>query len=103
MEQCCPPLFQPGLGSDDAERLARVFKALSDPARVRLLSLMAEQGEVCVCNLPGPLGLSQPTVSHHLKVLLDAGIVQRESRGTWAYYKLVPDAMRSLSDALQPA
>ncbi|QZT65044.1 ArsR/SmtB family transcription factor [Mycolicibacterium austroafricanum] len=78
-----------------AERLAATFKALADPARVKLLSLIAaaRDGEACICDLIAPLGLSQPTVSHHMKLLVDAGLVSREQRGKWAYYRIQRDAL----------
>ncbi|WP_087014630.1 helix-turn-helix transcriptional regulator [Leucobacter sp. 7(1)] len=88
---CCLPGGQP---LDDAEaiQLARVFKALGDPARVKLFSLIvaSANGEMCVCDLTEPVGLSQPTVSHHMKLLVDAGLVTREQRGRWAYYAPAP-------------
>jgi ArsR family transcriptional regulator len=98
----CPPLLQGPLPADDAERLAGALKVLADPARLRLLSLIQAQsdGEACVCHLTAPLGLSQPTVSHHLKVLLGAGLVAREQRGTWAYYRVVPGALEGLRELL---
>ncbi len=98
----CPPLLQGPLDADDAERLAGALKVLADPARLRLLSLIQAQpeGEACVCHLTAPLGLSQPTVSHHLKVLLQAGLLEREQRGSWAYFRVVPDAISSLRDLL---
>ena len=80
-----------------------MFKALADPHRVKILNLLATSAEpVCVCEFTGPLGLSQPTVSHHLKKLRDAGLVCAERRGTWAYYRLVPEALAELSAALGP-
>ena len=83
---CCSPLTGGRLDADAAERLAHVFKALADPARVRLLSMIAasEGAEACICDLTAPLALSQPTVSHHMKLLVDAGLVSREQRGKWA-------------------
>ena len=98
----CPPLLQEPLAADDAERLAAALKAIADPARLRLLSLIQAQPdhEACVCHLTEPLGLSQPTVSHHLKVLLDAGLVERERRGSWAYYRVVPEPLAALRDVL---
>ena len=83
----------------DAEATARTLKALADPARLRLLSIIAahDGGEACVCDLTEPVGLSQPTVSHHLKVLTEAGFVTREKRGVWAYYTLVPGAVAELT------
>lgn len=102
---CCAPVTGGVLDTATAERLARVFKALSDPTRVRLLSLIAatEGGEACVCDLTAPVNLSQPTVSHHMKQLVDAGLVTREQRGKWAYFAVVPEALRAVSEALAPA
>jgi ArsR family transcriptional regulator, arsenate/arsenite/antimonite-responsive transcriptional repressor len=101
-EDCCPVILQAPLGEAEAEGLASALKVLADPARLRLVSLIAAQpdAEACVCNLTGPLGLSQPTVSHHLKVLHDAGILTREQRGRWAYFRLVSEPLRVLSEAL---
>jgi ArsR family transcriptional regulator, arsenate/arsenite/antimonite-responsive transcriptional repressor len=98
----CPPLLAGPLDQDEADRLAAALKAVADSARLRLLSLIQAQptGEACVCHLTGPLGLTQPTVSHHLKILLDAGLVEREQRGSWAYYRLLPDRLRTLRDLL---
>src|SRR5262245_56904437 len=86
---CCAPVLKERLAKGDAEALASRFRALGDPGRLRLLSFLAAQpgGEACVCNLIAPLGLSQPTVSHHLRVLTDAGLLDRERRGTWMYYR----------------
>jgi ArsR family transcriptional regulator, arsenate/arsenite/antimonite-responsive transcriptional repressor len=94
----CPPLLQAALEPERAEELAAALKALADPARLRLLSLIQAQPnhEACVCHLTQPLGLKQPTVSHHLRVLLDVGLVTREQRGSWAYYRVEPQALRSL-------
>jgi len=98
---CCAPLGGPSLTDDQAQATARVFKALADPARVKIVNLLATSPEpVCVCEFTEPLGLSQPTVSHHLKKLLDAGLLEREQRGTWAYYSLRPDALGGLAAAL---
>jgi len=98
---CCVPLGAPSLSDDQAEATARVFKALSDPHRVRIVNLLATSPEpVCVCEFTGPLGLSQPTVSHHLKKLVQAGLLDREQRGTWAYYSLRSDALGGLAAAL---
>jgi len=96
---CCAPLTESPLAEDDAARLAAVLKAVADPARLRLLSLIASHpdGEVCVCDLTAPLGLSQPTVSHHLKVMAGVGLVEREKRGVWAYYRVVPNVLASLA------
>jgi ArsR family transcriptional regulator, arsenate/arsenite/antimonite-responsive transcriptional repressor len=98
----CPPLLQSTIDRDQAEELATALKVLADPARLQLLSLIQSQpsGEACVCHLVEPLGLSQPTVSHHLKVLLRAGLVTREQRGSWAYYKVEPQALASLRTLL---
>ncbi|PRA82477.1 transcriptional regulator [Microbacterium sp. MYb66] len=88
---------------EDAERVARVFKALGDPTRVRLLSLIAAGagGEACICDLTEPVGLSQGTVSHHMKLLAEAGLVTREQRGKWAYFALNGDAMDAAASALR--
>jgi ArsR family transcriptional regulator, arsenate/arsenite/antimonite-responsive transcriptional repressor len=98
----CSPLSAEPLAADDAEQLAAALKVIADPARLRLLSLIQghQDGEACSCNLQEPLGLSQPTVSHHLKVLLDAGLLEREQRGRWAYFRVVPDQLRALRDLL---
>jgi ArsR family transcriptional regulator len=99
---CCPPVLHARLGKSAAAQLATTFKAIADPARLRLLSFIAAQpsGEACVCYLTKPLGLSQPTVSHHLKVLHDAGLLTRDRRGTWVYYRIVPQRLAELRDAL---
>jgi ArsR family transcriptional regulator len=98
----CPPLLQGPLDQQEADRLAKALKTIADPARLRLLSLIQAQpdGEACVCHLTEPLGLSQPTVSHHLKVLRTAGLVERERRGSWAYYRVVPEALDTLREIL---
>jgi ArsR family transcriptional regulator len=100
IEECCPPLLEAPLSEDEASQLAAAFKVLADPARLQLVSLLASGGQTCVCDLTTPVGLSQPTVSHHLKVLLAAGLVTRERRGTWMYYRLVPERLGVLRDAL---
>ncbi|WP_182113921.1 MULTISPECIES: helix-turn-helix transcriptional regulator [unclassified Actinotalea] len=99
---CCSPATAATMTAKDAERTSRALKALADPARLRLLSIIAahEGGEACVCDLTGPVGLTQPTVSHHLKVLADAGFVTRDKRGVWAYYALVPGAVEELTSSL---
>lgn len=101
---CCSPVTGGVFDPETAEHLARIFKALGDPTRVRLLSLIAAQStkEACICDLTEPVGLSQPTVSHHMKQLVDAGLVTREQRGKWAFYQVVDSALESLSKALQP-
>ena len=94
----CPPLLQEPIDATDAEKLASALKAIADPARLRLLSLIHAQpeNEACVCHLTEPLGLSQPTVSHHLKVLLEAGLVEREQRGSWAYFRVREEPLAAL-------
>jgi ArsR family transcriptional regulator len=101
-EACCTPLVEAPLSEDDAERLASALRVVADPARLRLLSLIAAAGESCVCDLTEPLGLSQPTVSHHLKVLTEAGLLAREQRGRWAFFRLQPHGLDLLRDALAP-
>jgi len=98
------PLTGQPLDRDEAERLANVLKALADPTRLRLLSLVqaSDHGEACVCELTEPLGISQPTVSHHLRILADAGLLQREKRGVWAYYRLVPGTLTTIAGLLTP-
>ncbi len=100
--QCCPAVLEAPLARADAETLAGALRVLADPARLQLVSLIGAQpdGEACVCDLTVPLGLSQPTVSHHLKVLQDAGLLEREQRGRWAFYRLRPEGLRLLSRAL---
>jgi ArsR family transcriptional regulator len=95
---CCAPLSAPTLSNDEADATAELFKALADPARVRAVNILATSGgPVCICNLTGPLGLSQPTVSHHMKKLLDAGLVVREQRGKWAFFSLKREAVEKLA------
>jgi ArsR family transcriptional regulator len=97
--ECCVPLNADVLSDEEAEATAGLFKALADPARVRIVNLLATgDGEpVCICHLIEPLGLTQPTVSHHMKRLLDAGLVEREQRGKWAYFALKRDAVEKLA------
>lgn len=99
---CCAPSAKPTLSADEAQQSALVFKALADPNRLRLLSIVkaGASGEACVCDLTEPLGLGQPTVSHHLKILVEAGLLNREKRGTWAYYSLVPGALEKAAGLL---
>jgi ArsR family transcriptional regulator len=99
---CCAPLLHEPITASQAADLARLLKALADPTRLRLVSMVAahDGGEACVCDLTGPLGLTQPTISHHLKILVDAGIFTRDKRGVWAYYALVPSALDALSAVL---
>ena len=101
--ECCPALLQSSpLTQVEAEQLAVLFKAIADPARLRLISLLASapNGEACVCDLVEPLGLSQPTVSHHLKLLFEAELLAREKRGLWVYYRLIPERLQLLRDSL---
>jgi len=100
---CCPPVVASPLGDDEADRLARALRVIADPARLRLVSIVASSGESCVCDLTDELGLSQPTVSHHLRVLTDAGVLRREKRGRWAYYSVDPEPLELLRSALDPA
>ena len=102
---CRAPLVRRPLSAEEAADLSRALKAIADPARLRLLSLVAahDGGEACVCDLTEPLGLSQPTVSHHLKVLVDAGLLSRDKRGVWAYHALVPGALDALAGVLSTA
>jgi ArsR family transcriptional regulator len=99
---CCTPVVFKPLNEDRAGDLARMFKALGDPARLRLVSLIASHdgGEACVCDISASFDLSQPTISHHLKVLRAAGLLECERRGTWVYYWVVPAALQQLSDVL---
>lgn len=101
---CCSPLTAGVVSDETAEMLARMFKALGDPTRVKLLSMIAAapEGEACVCDMTEPVGLSQPTISHHMKVLVEAGLATREQRGKWAYYRLVPEVLGSLATAIGP-
>jgi ArsR family transcriptional regulator, arsenate/arsenite/antimonite-responsive transcriptional repressor len=99
---CCSPLMRQPLTEDQSVELARVFKALSDPVRLRLLSLIASHagGEACVCDLTDAFNLTGPTISHHLKVLREAGIIDGERRGTWIYYRVLPTTLQTLSSVL---
>ena len=102
LDACCVPLLSSPLSEDAAETLATALQALADPARLRLLSLIAAcpGSEACGCDLTAPIGLSQPTVSHHLKVLHEAGLLERERRGKWVYFKVRPEPLASLRSAL---
>jgi ArsR family transcriptional regulator len=96
--ECCAPLAAPKLSDDEAAATAALFGALADPARVRIVNLLATAREpVCACNLYEPVGLSQPTVSHHLKKLVEVGLLEREQRGKWAYFSLKRDAVEKLA------
>jgi ArsR family transcriptional regulator len=100
--ECCSPLAGEPMDAETAQRLATVLKAIAEPTRLRLLSLVAAHadGEACICDLTGPVRLSQPTVSHHMRVLVDAGLLVREQRGKWAYYRLVDGALDVLAKFL---
>ena len=93
---CCVPITEGELDPDNAAELAGVFAALSDPVRLRLLSIVASEGEVCSCNLEEPLGKSQPTVSHHTRVLAEAGLIEGEKRGRWTWWHLVPEQVERI-------
>ncbi len=101
--ECVPLSLSAPLVREQAEDLARLLKAVADPTRLQLISLIkaSPEGEACVCDLTEPLGLRQPTVSHHLRVLMEAGVVVRERRGTWMWYALVPGALDSVGDLLR--
>lgn len=103
-DACCATVTGGALDDEQAGGIARVFKALGDPTRVRLLSLIAasDGGEACICDLTDPVGLSQPTVSHHMKLLVDAGLVTREQRGKWAYFRVVDGALETAARSLLP-
>ena len=98
---CCASVLAEPLDVVQAEDLASVFAALSDPVRLRLLSLVADAGEVCSCDLLAPLGKAQPTISHHTKVLADAGLIVGEKRGRWVWWSVVPERLAAVRDSLQ--
>ena len=100
---CCPPLAVQPLTTEQAGQIAPMFKALGDPVRLRLMSLIASQDEACVCDLTDAFELSSPTISHHLKVLREAGLVDSQRRGTWVFYWARPEAMRQLGALLEMA
>ena len=101
-DECCPTISEAPLSEADAIELTRGFAALADPARLRILSILASApgGEVCACDLVEPVGRSQPTVSHHLKVLSEAGLIVGDKRGRWIWYRLVPDRLADLRTVL---
>ena len=105
VQECCPSVLAAPLDAAQAAELAKGFAALADPARLRVISMLAaaEGGEVCVCDFVVPLGRSQPTISHHLKVLGEAGLVVSDRRGKWVWYHLVPERLASLQAALAPS
>jgi ArsR family transcriptional regulator len=102
VDRCCPSVLSAPLGAADAAELAAGFSALSDPVRLRVLSMLADAsgGEVCVCDFVDPLGKSQPTISHHLKILSQAGLIQGEKRGRWVWYSLNRDRLAALREAI---
>jgi ArsR family transcriptional regulator, arsenate/arsenite/antimonite-responsive transcriptional repressor len=102
IQTCCDPVLTSALSVEEADQLAAAFKLLADPIRLRVLSLVANApgGEACTCDLTEPLGRSQPTVSHHLAALTAAGLLDREQRGRWAYYRVATDRVEILRDAL---
>lgn len=102
LTECCAPLSGPWITADEAAATARVFKALADPTRVRILNLLANNpAPVCVCEMNSHFDLSQPTLSHHLKRLVTAGLLTREQRGTWAYYGVNDDSLRRLTEIVK--
>ena len=103
IQSCCGPVLVEPIEADEAEELAAGFKLLADPVRLRILSLIANspQGEMCGCDLPETIGRSQPTVSHHLSLLAQAGLLTREQRGKWAWFRIEPDRVAVLRDALE--
>ncbi|WP_417234138.1 ArsR/SmtB family transcription factor [Arthrobacter sp.] len=102
VDPCCTPGEPRGIDAATARDAARILKAIADPNRLRLLSIIkaGQDGEACVCDLTEPLDLGQPTVSHHLKILVDAGLIRREKRGTWSYYSLVPGTLEAAADGI---
>ena len=104
MDACCAPLTRDPLTANQATELARLFKAMADPVRLRLLSLIASHagGEACVCDLTDAFDLTGPTISHHLKVLRESGLITGERRGTWVYYRVHPEVLAQLSAVLVP-
>ena len=105
MEFCCTPLFEGVLDQEEAEETAATLAALGDPTRLRIVSMLAASpdGAACGCDLEEPLGLSQPTVSHHLKILRDAGLIVGEREGRWVHYRVVPERIMDIQQALTPA
>ncbi len=103
VERCCAAEGSAPITREDAEVVARLLKAVADPVRLQILGVVrcSPQQEVCACDLPAPLGLAQPTVSHHLKVLVEAGLLTRERRGQWAWFTLVPDRLALARRALE--
>jgi len=104
MDYCCTPLFEDVLDEAEATEMAPLFAALADPARLRIVSMLAASpdGTACGCDLESPLGLSQPTVSHHLKILREAGLIEGERQGRWIHYRVVPDRLDEIRQAISP-
>jgi ArsR family transcriptional regulator len=102
MKDCCTPLGPAPLSGDEAERMAAALRVLADPVRLQIVSLLAVTDEACVCDMTPSVGVSQPTVSHHMRVLFEAGLVEREQRGRWVYYRLRPEPLEALAGALAP-
>ncbi|MCU1363502.1 MAG: ArsR family transcriptional regulator [Acidimicrobiaceae bacterium] len=100
---CCTPMSEESLSSADSEDLAAVFAALGDPVRLRLFSIISATGEVCSCNLEGPLERSQPTVSHHTKILAEAGLIAGDKRGRWVWWHVVPERLDAIRSVLSPS
>lgn len=104
MEFCCTPLYQGVLDEEDAAEMATLLAALADPVRLRIVSMLAtaSQGAACGCDLEVPLGLSQPTVSHHLKILREAGLISGRKEGRWVHYSVIPERLQEITDAISP-
>lgn len=104
MLYCCTPLFTGVIDTDDAEAMAPVLAALADPVRLRIISMLAAapEGSACGCDLESPLGLAQPTVSHHLRVLREAGLIEGTKQGRWVHYRVVPERLDEVTAALTP-
>jgi ArsR family transcriptional regulator, arsenate/arsenite/antimonite-responsive transcriptional repressor len=100
---CCPSVLVAPLSDADADLLARGFAALADPVRLKLLSLVADAGTICSCNLTGPLGKAQPTISHHTRILSDAGLITGQKQGRWVWWQVVPERVAALREALAAA
>ena len=98
--ECCPSVLDSPLDEEQAEDLAKAYAALADPVRLRLLSLIADAGEICSCELQEPLGKSQPTISHHTKQLAEVGLITGERRGRWVWWRVVPERVAALHDSL---
>ncbi len=104
MEMCCTPLYEGVLDEGEAVEMSALLTALADPVRLRIVSMLAAapDGAACGCDLEGPLGLTQPTVSHHLKVLREAGLVEGRREGRWVHYTVVPERLQEITDAISP-